>query len=576
MADVADAGANGARKLFTRCCSSITPSLVYLLGLAGAVGIALFTALVLMFLIHQLTIWLSQDPVRAFHSSQVALTYTAIGWDIGMAVYASVRELVILLLPLWNGLAAYVVQPAIFVVIEVMVLTFSGKAYNGVLSEDTLPFEGHNCPAEGEEITSQNEAAAQFCGNAQLYAKAIGTTRGANSIEGNATLVMSTETARRLSEAGADTILAQIGLAPLLDGVQALAAALLTVTATISDIFWHLMYEVLSIAFKVVFEAFLLLIRSIGAAFAAIFSDGTFMEILGWGIEFLMIFVMEWMLPSVFNVINALMCIMDLFQPDGWGEQLDCIEDSCYPDGSTSTAAWFPFAVIDGYQTFTSIPDIWNKVIRITERVTNKITGQAYDTTSGGRTDLPNFGDLYFPTTPKVQQCNACFTCKVTPPAIHAQRKPTPSHTHALLADPGVSRHLAGHRLHLWLRLRRHDPRRRRDRPLPVGRLLLLRTLRPAARRRLRVHRAVADPRPLCGHLHQAPRGRRVARRARHGPHAQEPRRRRGRRRVRGRRADDGHQECVARARRARLGRGRLERGVCPPGVPGDAVQQPR
>lgn len=429
MADVADAGANGARKLFTRCCSSITPSLVYLLGLAGAVGIALFTALVLMFLIHQLTIWLSQDPVRAFHSSQVALTYAAIGWDIGMAVYASVRELVILLLPLWNGLAAYVVQPAIFVVIEVMVLTFSGKAYNGVLSEDTLPFEGHNCPAEGEEITSQNEAAAQFCGNAQLYAKAIGTTRGANSIEGNATLVMSTETARRLSEAGADTILAQIGLAPLLDGVQALAAALLTVTATISDIFWHLMYEVLSIAFKVVFEAFLLLIRSIGAAFAAIFSDGTFMEILGWGIEFLMIFVMEWMLPSVFNVINALMCIMDLFQPDGWQEQLDCIEDSCYPDGSTSTAAWFPFAVIDGYQTFTSIPDIWNKVIRITERVTNKITGQAYDTTSGGRTDLPSFGDLYFPTTPKVQQCNACFTCKVTLRNSRSAQTNTISHT---------------------------------------------------------------------------------------------------------------------------------------------------
>ena len=413
MADVADAGANGARKLFTRCCSSISPSLFYLLGLVGAVGIALFTALILMFLIHQLTIWVSQDPVRAFHAAQTGVQVFAAGWDVGMAAYNSLREIVILLLPLWNGMAMYVAQPAIFVVIEVMVLTFSDKAYTGVLSEDTLPFEGHNCVAEGTEITAANEATAQFCGNAELYAKAIGTTRGANSIEGNATLVMSTETARRLSEASADTILAQIGLAPLLDGVQALAAALLTVTATVSDIFWHVAYEVLSVAFKLVFQAFLLLVRSLGAAFTAIFSDGTFMEILGWGIEFLMIFVMEWLLPSVFNVINALMCILDLFQPDGWQEQLDCIEDSCYPDGSTSTAAWFPFAVIDGYQTFTSIPDIWNKVIRITERVTNKATGQAYDTTSGGRTDLPNFGDLYFPTTPKVQQCNACFACKI-------------------------------------------------------------------------------------------------------------------------------------------------------------------
>lgn len=412
MADVGDAAASGGRKLFTRCCQSVSPYIFYVVGMVGIVFIALFTALLLMFLIHQLTIWMSQDPVRAFHAAQHTVQIFAAGWDVATVAYNAIREIVILILPLYNGLAMYVVQPAVFVVIEVMVLTFSGKAYNGVLSEDSLPFEGHNCVPEGVEITPQNEATAQFCGNAALYAKAIGTVRGANTIEGNATLVMSTETARRLSEAGADSILAQIGLAPLLDGIQALAAAVLTITATISDIFWHLVYEVLSIAFKVVFQAFLLLIRSLGAAFAAIFSDGTFMEILGWGIEFLMIFVMEWILPSVFNVINVLMCLLDLMQPDGWQAQLECIEESCYADGGTSTMAWFPFAVLDPYQTFSSFPDLWNKVIRITERVTNKITGQAYDTTSGGRTDLPNFGDLYYVTTPKVEQCNNCFTCK--------------------------------------------------------------------------------------------------------------------------------------------------------------------
>ena len=128
-----------------------------------------------------------------------------------------------------------------------------------------------------------------------------------------------------------------------------------------------------------------------------------------------MIVVMDLMMPAVFRVIDSLMCMMDLFQPDGWEEQLDCIEDSCYPDGSTSTAAWWPFAVVDGFQTFTSIPNLWNKIVHITERVTNKATGMAYDTTSAGRTDLPNFGGLYYPTTPKVEQCNACFTCKVNP-----------------------------------------------------------------------------------------------------------------------------------------------------------------
>lgn len=429
---VGDKAADGARKLYIQVLRRIVQLSFQVGGRIGLVIIALFTAILVLFLIHQLTIWISQDPVRAFHGSQIALTYFASGWDIGAAAWNSLREVVIIVLPLYNGMAMYVTQPAIFVVIEVMVLTFSGNAYNGVLDESTLPFEGHMCVGEGVEITPQNQATAQFCGNANLYAKAIGTTRNANTIEGNATLVMSTETARRLSEAGADTLLAQIGLAPLLDGMQALAAALLTVTATISDIFWHVTYEVLSVVFRLVFQAFMLLIRSLGAAFMAIFSDGTFMEILGWGIEFLMIVVMELLLPAVFRVIDSLMCVMDLFQPDGWQEQLDCIEDSCYPDGSTSTAAWWPFAVVDGFQTFTSIPGLWNKVVHITERVTNKATGQAYDTTSAGRTDLPNFGGLYYPTTPKVEQCNACFTCKVNP---RNSLTHSITHSHAILLE---------------------------------------------------------------------------------------------------------------------------------------------
>ena len=217
--NVGNAAADGSRKFFTRCVTSVSPSLFYLLGLVGAVVVALFTGILVLFLIHQLTIWVSQDPVRAFHGSQVALSAFASGWDVGAAAYNGVRELVIILLPVWNGLSMYAVQPAVYVLIEVMVLTFSDKAYNGVLDEDTLPFEGHRCVAEGEEITTQNEATAQFCGNALLYSRAIGTTRGANEITGNATLVMSVETARRLSEVSADTILAQIGLAPLLDGL---------------------------------------------------------------------------------------------------------------------------------------------------------------------------------------------------------------------------------------------------------------------------------------------------------------------------------------------------------------------
>ena len=351
---------------------------------------------------------LAEDPVRAFHGSQVALSAFASGWDVGAAAYG-VRELVIILLPVWNGLSMYAVQPAIFVLIEVMVLTFSDKAYNGVLDEDTLPFEGHRCVAEGEEITAQNEATAQFCGNALLYSRAIGTTRGANEITGNAALVMSVETARRLSEVSADTILAQIGLAPLLDGLQALASAVLTITATVSDITWHVAYEVLSIALKLLFQVFMLLVRSLGAAFMNLMSGGTALELLGIGISFFMIFVTEWLIPMFMRTIDMVFCVVDLLLPDGWAEQLDCIEKSCYPEGAMSGASWFPFAVLDPYNTFTSVPYFWNKITTIVEKVTNKMTGQSFDTTSGGKTEMPSFGGEAFPTSPKTEQCMACF-----------------------------------------------------------------------------------------------------------------------------------------------------------------------
>ena len=40
-----------------------------------------------------LPLFFAEDPVRAFHGSQIALTYFASGWDIGAAAYNSLREI---------------------------------------------------------------------------------------------------------------------------------------------------------------------------------------------------------------------------------------------------------------------------------------------------------------------------------------------------------------------------------------------------------------------------------------------------------------------------------------------------
>ena len=107
---VGDQAAKSANKVYLQVLRQIIQLSIQVGSKFGLVIIALFTGILVLFLIHQLTIWISQDPVRAFHGSQIALTYFASGWDIGAAAYNSLREIVIIVLPLYNGLAMYVAQ----------------------------------------------------------------------------------------------------------------------------------------------------------------------------------------------------------------------------------------------------------------------------------------------------------------------------------------------------------------------------------------------------------------------------------------------------------------------------------
>ena len=118
------------------------------------------------------------------------------------------------------------------------------------------------------------------------------------------------------------------------------------------------------------------------------------------------------MLPAVMRVIDGLLCTLDLFQPDGWADQLECVDHKCYVEEATAQQP-VPFAVIDPLVTFTSGPDLWNLIMKVTTKVINAVTGQNYDGTAAGATQLPDLGALYYDISPQVQACNACFKCQV-------------------------------------------------------------------------------------------------------------------------------------------------------------------
>lgn len=433
-----------------RHIQTTTPQIaMWFASTVGLVFVALFAGLFVLFLIHQGTIWLSQDPETAFHAAKVFVYYFAQLYDTTSIFYNALREVLLLLIPVWNGISMYAVQPLVYVAIEVISLTFSGQKYNGVLTEEDVPFGGHLCGDAGG-----SGASARWCGIAASYADSVGFSKGENGFVANDTLLLSPATARRLSEAAEDLV-EQVPIDFLSKIIFELSSTFLPFFGTVSDIFFHIAYELASVLLPTMINVLLLVVRSLGAAIVEIFSNNVFTEILSWGFTLLIIIFVDILIPIFFRALDSFFCIMDYFDPSGWAVQLDCVQNTCYnehvADPSVSDdpadvggSIENPWGVVDAFYVFSSFRQLWDSIIGITEKVVNKATGQNYDSTAAGGTEFPNIGDLAYPASEKAIECAACFNCKArsstqtltlapltnplpSPPPFHSCRRCAPS-----------------------------------------------------------------------------------------------------------------------------------------------------
>jgi hypothetical protein len=82
-----------------------------LLSVVGIVILSLWVGLLVLFLLHQLTLWVSQDPVTAFHGARVATHYVSSGYDTVALLYNSLRDVVLLAIPVWNSTCHPILPP---------------------------------------------------------------------------------------------------------------------------------------------------------------------------------------------------------------------------------------------------------------------------------------------------------------------------------------------------------------------------------------------------------------------------------------------------------------------------------
>lgn len=374
--------------------------LVILTTTAGLVFLGSGLGFLALYLLHQLTLWLSSDPERAFHKSRLFISTVGSVYDTVGVLYNSLLDVVLLAIPAWNAGVLYVIQPAVFTSVEILAMAFTGRPYNGILTDDTLRFEGHMCPADGSVGPD-----ARWCGVASAYSAQLGYSVAENGYVANDTLPLSSRTARRLSLEVGEPLIAALDLSFLTDSLQALIASLITIGGLASDIFFHVAYEVLSLVFKALFDAFMMLVRALGGAVMMVFQSGTFMEVLMWGIDLLIIMALDVGLPLLFAFIDLVICIFDLFKPDGWEQQLKCIAATCWQEGSDAAS--------DTFHLFSSIPIVAERVETVFTKLVNSLTGQRFGQTASGSIAGPDMGDSG-KGSPAAQACAACFTCRVS------------------------------------------------------------------------------------------------------------------------------------------------------------------
>jgi hypothetical protein len=473
-----------------------------LVSFGGLVVIALAIGFVTLFIVHQVSLWISLDPERAFHGAKRLVGVYASGYDTTANIWNAFSEVLLIAIPGWNAGVEYVVQPLVFSALDVLSIAFTHQPYGGVITEEQVPFEGFVCPQDGSL-----DKASEWCGKLSFYSSQLGVASGStSSFVGNSSVTLSTQTARRLSEVTGNPVVGVLDLSMLVDAIQSLLGAGIVLVGTLSDVVFHVAWTVLSEVFETLFNLFIMAIKSLAGAVMMLVRSGVLTTVIKLGMDLLIVLLTDIVIPYFLAYIQAIMCIIDYTQVAGWMTQMDCskfspclalhtplsvvhlttacvrlaVERTCFQEGSDVFGEVF--------HTFSSIPHIAYAIQGVFMKLTNQNTGQRYGSSASGGIDAPEV-DAGSTETPRTHVCGQCFNCQVR--AQPPPRPPQPAtHTHLLqmveystvqptpTADTRAACHLhvTGH--HLRVCARRGEVPRARGARVSNGRTRLHRHVR--------------------------------------------------------------------------------------------------
>ena len=98
------------------------------IGIGLLIAVGLIISLLAIFVLHTLTLWASADPEVAFHRARLALGFVSSGWNSAQTLYNALNKVAFSWVPTWNHFAKHMIEPAVFIGLDVISQVFAGYA----------------------------------------------------------------------------------------------------------------------------------------------------------------------------------------------------------------------------------------------------------------------------------------------------------------------------------------------------------------------------------------------------------------------------------------------------------------
>lgn len=427
-AELDDAQASTVDHYLTTTMARVNGALdrLFLFGVViGAFALGFFA----LSMIFELAYPYDSDPETLYNNSRDRFVYVQRYSDLGLTATNAFTGMIRPMIPLWNSMSNYLVEPVIFIVIEVIseLITLGGTTDEFFFLDDAkLPFRGYDCNPNDMDPSKPDDrmhafTAQAWCGLYNYYETGVtavetaaawkrtnpdASFRELREVAGDR-FALPFGTARRRSLVGGEAPVFPTGaLSELSRIVTFVVGALVELFGVVIDMVMHLAFVLLDDALPALAKIAVALIKVTMEVLFSLVKSGIIGRVLLMAIDFLTVLIVDLALPMLVATFDILFCVFSLFDPSSYKTELRCIRQKCGfddylvhgPDTIVFTSA---FIVIDA--VFKAVTDTWNAPRRMVGL---------------GAVDVNSLFSWYHGAhndalMRNASSCAACFQCKV-------------------------------------------------------------------------------------------------------------------------------------------------------------------